>query len=171
MTKKKKKYGKAKATGEGLEGFLDRTNPAVSQSAEEIEAKMSGLFVRFATRMHKRAANTQERTTPDLEVPGDKRLRPSRFEEEVQADPVMITMDSPEQVLEAPSTVQDASSAELEDEIPARESPRVDDASIEASLVKATDTPPRARWASLTIDGVQRPLDRLVLSSYVELME
>ena len=75
MTKKKKKSGKAKATGEGLEGILDRTNPAVSQSAEEIEAKMSGLFVGFATLMHKLDANTQERTTPDLKVPGDKRLR------------------------------------------------------------------------------------------------
>ena len=88
----------------------------------------------------------------------------------------MIAVDSSEQVLEALSTVegaiQDASCAALEDEIPAREFPRVDYASVEASFVKVTDAPPsQARRAHLTVDGAQRPLDRLVLSSYVELME
>ena len=42
-----------KAVGEGLEGFVDWTDPIVSESAE-----MSSLAARFSTRMHKRATNT-----------------------------------------------------------------------------------------------------------------
>ena len=59
----------------------------------------------------------------------------------------------------------------MEDEIPARESSCVDDASVDASLTEAADVPPlRARWAGLVVDGVQMPPDGLVLSSYVESM-
>ena len=83
-------------------------NPAVSQSIEEKEVEMSGLVAGFAMRMRKRAANTQEGTTLGLEVPGGKRFKPSRFDEEVQADPTVITVDSPERVLEAPSAVRGA---------------------------------------------------------------
>ena len=53
MKKKKKKVGQVKATSEGLEGFVDWTDPTVSKSAEEIEAKMSSFTVGFAARMHK----------------------------------------------------------------------------------------------------------------------
>ena len=88
-------------------------------------------------------------------------------------------MDLSERVLEALSIVggasQDASRnpyAALKDEVPTGEFPRVDDVSVEASLIEVTDEPPpRARWARFTIDGARRPLDRLVLSSYVKRME
>ena len=165
MTKKKKKSGQAKAAGEGLEGFVDWTNPAVSQSAKERETKMSSLVIGFTMWMHKRAANAQKGTTLGLEVLGDKCFRPSRFDEEVQADPIVIVADSLERVLEAPSAIgggaQDASRkacVALEDEIPVREFPYVDDAFIEATNAPS----PRA---SFTVDGTRRLFDRLVNNS------
>ena len=79
---------------------MDWTNPV-----EEREAKMSSLIVGFTMRMHKRASNAQEETTLSPKVPSNKRSRPSRFDEEVQADPVVIVVDSPEQVLKTPSAV------------------------------------------------------------------
>ena len=86
MTKKKNKSEQTKAAGEGLKGFVDWTNPAVSQSTEEREAEMSGLVVGFAIRMRKRVVKAQKGTTPDLKVPGNKRPRLSRSKEEVQAN-------------------------------------------------------------------------------------
>ena len=70
----------------------------------------------------------------------------------------MITVDSPEQVIKGLSAVggavQNASCVMLEDEIPIGEFPCVDDALIQALLVKATDTPPlRARRARLVVNG------------------
>ena len=78
-------------------------------------------------------------------------------------------MDSPERVLEAPYVVggaaNNASRAALEDEVLAGEFPRVDDASIEASLVKATDALPlRAKRARFVVDCARRLPDRMVLS-------
>ena len=110
---------------------------------------MSGLVTRLAMRMPKRAANAQEGTTPRLEVLGGKHSKPSRFNEEVQADPMVITIDSLERVLEAHfvvrGTAQDASRkacVALEDESPTEEFPHVD----EASLVEAIgESPPWAR--------------------------
>ena len=67
-----------------------------------------GLIIGFSIRMHKRVADAQNGITPDLEVPANKSFRLSRSDEEVQATPVVIVVDSPEQVLEAPSTVRDA---------------------------------------------------------------
>ena len=59
----------------------------------------------------------------------------------------------------------------MEDEIPAGESPYVDDASVDASLAEVVDAPPlRARWAGLVVDGVQMPPNGLVLISYAESM-
>ena len=60
----------------------------------------------------------------------------------------------------------------LEGEILAGEFPRVDDASVKASLIEATSTP--LSWAiraNFTDDSAHRPPDRLVLSLYIELME
>ena len=102
VTKKKKKSGQEKAASEGLEGFVDWTNSIVSQSVEEREAEMSSLVARFAIQMRKLVVDAQEGTTPDLKLPGDKHFRPSRSDEEVQADPTVIVVDSPERVLEAP---------------------------------------------------------------------
>ena len=178
VIKKKKKFEKVKVVGEGMEGFIEWTNPEVSQSVEERDAEMFGLVAGFAIRMHKRAANAREGTTPDLEVLGDKRSRPSRFDE-VQVDSAMIVVDTSDRVLKAPSAfggvAQDASRnayATLENEIQAKEFPRVDDASTEASHIKATDAPPpRAKRARFVVDGVWRPPNRMMLSSYVEPME
>ena len=55
----------------------------------------------------------------------------------------------------------------LDDEIPSGEFPRVDDAFVEAFNA----LPPWARWARFTVDSARRPLNKLVLSSYVEPME
>ena len=96
VTKKKKKFGQAKAADKGLEGYIDCTNPTVSQSIEKREIEMFGLVAGFSIWMPKQAVIAQEGTTPGLEVLGDKRPKPSKFEEEVQADPTVITMDSPE---------------------------------------------------------------------------
>ena len=70
--------------------------------------------------------------------------------------------------------VPDASCVALEDKILTGEFLRIDNAFIKASLVVVTDVPPpRARQTHFAIDGTRRPPppDRLVLSSYVELME
>ena len=48
-----------KATSAGLEGFVDCTNPRVSELAEEEEAEMPGLVSSFSARMHKRATSAQ----------------------------------------------------------------------------------------------------------------
>ena len=83
---------------------------------------MFGLVAGFAKWMHKPATNAQENTTPGLEVLGGKCFRLSGLDEEVQADPTVISVDSPERVLKAPfairGTAKDASQkacAELED--------------------------------------------------------
>ena len=55
----------------------------------------------------------------------------------------------------------------LEDETLARELPCVDKESVEATGVP----PPWARRASSAVHSARRPLDRLVLSSYIEPME
>ena len=106
VIKKKKKFRQEKAVDEELEGFVNWTNPVVSQLVKEREAEMSGLVSGFAIRMHKRATNSQEGTTPGLEVPSDKRSMPSRSDEEVQADLVVIVVDSLERILEAPFAVE-----------------------------------------------------------------
>ena len=54
--KKKKKTWQKKATSVGVEGFVDWTNPGVSESVEEVE--ISGLVSSFASRMRKRATST-----------------------------------------------------------------------------------------------------------------
>ena len=69
---------------------------------------MSKLVVGFAMRKCKRAANTQKKTTPGLEVLGGKSSKPSGFDEKVQADLVVIIVDLLKQVLEAPSAVRGA---------------------------------------------------------------
>ena len=93
----------------------------------------------------------------------------------------MIAVDWSERLLGAPSIVGGATEdafrsayAVLEDEIMVGEFPCIDDAFVKASsLVEVIDAPPpsRARQAHFAIDGTRRPLDRLVLSSYVEPME
>ena len=60
----------------------------------------------------------------------------------------------------------------MEDETLVGELHLVNEALVEASLVEPIGVPLlRAKLASLTIRGAQRPPDRLVLSSYIERME
>ena len=131
---------------------------------------MSGLVVGFSMRMRKQVANSQGETFSNLEVLDEKRFKRSGLDEEVKADQVVIIVDLPERVFEAPSAIGGASQSE--DENPARELPRVDEASIEASLTEATDVlPSQARQAILAVLCAWRALDRLVLSLYIEPME
>ena len=91
----------------------------------------------------------------------------------------MITVDSPKQVLEAPSSVRDASQhssrkacSALEDETLAKELPHVEEVPVEASLAESIDAPPlRAKRASLEVLGARRPPDRLEPNLYIELMD
>ena len=115
------------------------TNSEVSESVKEREVEMSGLVVRFARQMSKRAANTLEETTPGLKVMSGKRSRLSGLDEEVQADPAVLLIDLPERILEASSIIgcaaQDASRkvcAVLEDGAPVGELPCVDEGYVEA---------------------------------------
>ena len=62
--KYKKKTGQAKATSAGLEGFMDWTNPGVSQPDEEEEVEMLGLVSSFSARMRKRVAKAKEGDCP-----------------------------------------------------------------------------------------------------------
>ena len=88
-------------------------------------------------------------------------------------------MDPPEGVLESPSTIEgvakDASReacAMLEDETPAGELPRIEEASVKTSLAEATGMSPlRARRASLAVHSARRPPDKLVLNSYIKLVK
>ena len=134
---------------------------------------MSSLITGFVMRMRKRATNAQEETTPSLEVLGGKCFKPSRFDEEVKADPTVITVDLSKRVLEAPSTVKGAAQdafrkayTALEDQTPVEELPRVNKA-----FVEATGAPPLAKRASFVVYGAQRPPDRLVLNFYIDSIE
>ena len=80
-----------KAVGEGLKGFVDLTDPNVSESAE-----MSCLIARFATRMRKRATNTQGEATHGSDGSDGKHSRWSSSEEEAKKSPMVISVDSPE---------------------------------------------------------------------------
>ena len=59
--KKEKKLGKAKAAGEGLEGFVDWvdliTSEPIKERDDERDDEMSSLAVGFIVRMHKQAAS------------------------------------------------------------------------------------------------------------------
>ena len=56
--KKAKKGGQTKATGTGLEGFGDWTDPTASEPAKEREDDMSSLANGFAAQMRKRAKSS-----------------------------------------------------------------------------------------------------------------
>ena len=59
----------------GLEGFVNWTDPMVSESATEREAKMSNLTIGFVVLLRKRAANVQGEATPGSEGPNDKHFK------------------------------------------------------------------------------------------------
>ena len=74
-----------KAVDARLEGFLDWTNPGVSESGEEEEViEMFGLVSSFAARIRKRAARAQGLTALGIEVPRGKRLKLTHLDEEAE---------------------------------------------------------------------------------------
>ena len=86
MKKKKgkigKKVGQVKVASAGLEGFMG-VDLIANELADGREDDMSSLATRFATRMHKKAASSQEETTPGFEVPNHKHLKQSGLHEKV----------------------------------------------------------------------------------------
>ena len=96
MRKNVKKVGQIKATGTGLEGFVDWVDPISSEPAEERDDDMSSLANGFSTTMCKRVASTQGETTPGFEVSGGKCLKRPGLDEEDQKSLIVITVDSPE---------------------------------------------------------------------------
>ena len=90
--KAKKKKGKVKATGAGLEGFIDWADSNANSPTEEREDDMSSLAAEFIARMRKHAA--QGETASDFEVYGAKRPKRSGPEEEAQKSLMVITVDS-----------------------------------------------------------------------------
>ena len=80
--KKKKKTGQAKAANAGLEGFVDWTNPRVSESTEEEKAEMSVLVFNFSSRICKRVSSAQGLIAPGTEVPSGKRPKLTSPDEE-----------------------------------------------------------------------------------------
>ena len=114
--KKGKKVGQVKATGMGLEGFVDWVNPIppigetqgvhpvphiASDTTKESEDDMSNLVAGFSLQMLKRAMSAQGETTPDFEVPGGKSPKRSGLDEDVQKSQAVITYDSPERASDA----------------------------------------------------------------------
>ena len=91
-----KKVGHIKATGTGLEGFVDWVDPISSEPAQERDDDMSSLANGFSTTIRKRVASAQGETTPDFEVSSGKRPKRPGIDEEDQKSPLVITMDSPE---------------------------------------------------------------------------
>ena len=74
-----------------------------NEPIEEREDDMSSITTRFATQLHKRAASTQRETILGFEFPGDKRLKRSGLNDEVQRSLTVVTLDSPEQASDAPA--------------------------------------------------------------------
>ena len=123
--RKKKKVIRVKASGKGLEGFVDWTDPTVSESAKEREVEMSSLAAGFAAWLCKRAANAQGEVTPGSKGPNGKSSRLSDPEKETQKSPAVIAVDSseraPDGVLALGGSNQgalDEASATLEDQAP-----------------------------------------------------
>ena len=90
----KKKKGRIKAVGAGLEGFVEWVDSIASDPAKEREDDMSSLAVGFAAEKCKRAASAQGETIPGSKVYGRKCSRRSGPHEEAQKSSTVINMDS-----------------------------------------------------------------------------
>ena len=154
--KKKNKTGHIKVVSAGLKGFVDWTDLTVSESTEEREAEMSSYQL-------KRAASTQGETTPSSEGPDGKCLKPASPVEEVQINPTMISVDSPDRAPGAlPAMEGDAQGASREtctlkeDGALARDPPLSEEVTREVlPIEEASDPPPRARRPSLALFRAQ----------------
>ena len=172
-----------KATCEGLEGFVDWTNPGISESAEEEEAEMSGLVSSFAVMMCKRVASAQGETALGAKTSGDKRLKltdldekaqkMTGLDEEAQRSPSVINVDSLDIAFDAQPDLKGAFQdalrevgASMEFGIPTGDSFDAERVMVEASLEVAASPSSLTRLMS---SGLRRPRipDRLLLSMYV----
>ena len=140
---------------------MDWTNPRISESAEEEEAKMFGLVSSFSTKMRKRAARAQGETNLNTEASGGKRPQLIGLDEEAQKSLTVINVDSLERAFNAQSALEDtpygASKKACtlpESGIPTKGSPGVERAVAKASLEVAAALSSLSRLASV---GPHRP--------------
>ena len=150
---------------------MDWKSPTFSKSVEEREVEAE-----FATRMRKRAASAQGEATLDSKGPNGKRFKQYGVVEEVQISPKVIFLDALEQAPGALPTLEgDAlgvsweACALLEDRALVRETPLDDELHGE----EVGGPSPRATPPSLVLFEARRtrPLDKLILSSYVKPLE
>ena len=80
---------------------MDWVDPISSELDKEMEGDMSSLAVGFFVRIRKQATNEQGKTTPSLELSGDKPPKCSGLDEEAQKSLTVIIVDSPEQAFDA----------------------------------------------------------------------
>ena len=105
--------------------------------------------------------SAQGETNPSFEVPGKKHSKRSGLDEEVQKNPTVVTLDSPERASDALPALEDATQdaskeacASLKDGIPARGLPSADKVVAEAPSVETTvGHPLPAKRSDLIIGG------------------
>ena len=112
----------------------------------------------------KQSASTQEETTPSFEGPDGKCLKPASPTEEVQINPAMISVDSPDRAPGALSAMDgDAQGASREtctlkeDGALAGDPPLFEEVIRELlPIEEAGDSPPRAKRPSLALFRARR---------------
>ena len=87
---------------------MDWTNPRVSESVEEEEAKMSRLVFCFSTRMSKRVTNAQRETALGGEASDGKRPKVTNPNEEAHKSPTVTNVDSPDPAFDAQPDLEGA---------------------------------------------------------------
>ena len=80
---------------------MDWVDPIASEPIEERENDMSSLHAGYSAHMSKQATSAQGETTLSFEVAGDKCLKWSGLNDEVQRSPTVVTLDSPKQASNA----------------------------------------------------------------------
>ena len=88
---------------------MDWVDPNSSDLVEKMEKDMSSLSARFATRMCKRVASAQGKTTPGSEVSGGKSPKRSFQDKEAHRSPTIVTVDSLKRAPDALPTLEGAS--------------------------------------------------------------
>ena len=143
---------------------MDWTSILASESVEEEE--ISTLAVGFATWMRKRVADSEDKSTP---ISNGKRPRRSSLDGEAQKDWATILVDSLDRATNDQPVLEGAPSgvnAPLEEGIPVGGPSNVDEIGEGSPLgvVAALLLPPRL---ADTISSRRRPLDQVLLSTYV----
>ena len=87
---------------------MDCVDPIASEPVEEREDNMSSLATGFSATMSKRAASAQGETTPNFEVPDDKRPKRSSPDDMAQKSQAVSTLNSPKRASNALSALKGA---------------------------------------------------------------